>query len=146
MFCSNCGTEITAEARFCANCGAKVEALTTTVPTDTSGMPATNAASSAAIWKSPIVILGGGFIALVIFLILYGVVTNPNFRLLGKSFDQLAPAEATRALGVCTAYHSTVKNDLGSISDQVGSLMYKPNVRGNLIEMGQDWTTRRFHF
>ena len=58
------------------------------------------------------------------------------------SFDKLDPQTATHALGVCLAYHSSVKNDLESLSGKTRTLFSYPNVRANLQDEGKDWIIR----
>ncbi len=80
-------------------------------------------------------------INILIGLVLFGIAAL-YYLFSSTSIDDLSPQEATRAVGVCAAYHSAVKQDLDEISKKVSTLMVKPNVRGNLVSVGQDWIGR----
>ena len=82
MFCIGCGSEIAAEAKFCGKCGTKVDAAPTgaTAGTDKSNTRVEQVQPKFSLRRSPIVIFGGGFIGLVVLLILYGALIgqSPN--------------------------------------------------------------------
>ena len=93
MFCMECGAGIAEEAKFCAKCGTKVDiiAVSATVASDTSkNVPTKQVGPTRNLWKSPIVIVGGGFIGLLLLWGLYGALTGqgPNNPASNKSFLQ----------------------------------------------------------
>jgi hypothetical protein len=60
----------------------------------------------------------------------------------GKNFDELSSQEATRALGVCFAYHFSIKKDFDQVKGQFSPLIAKSNVSANLQKEGEAWTYR----
>lgn len=61
-----------------------------------------------------------------------------------KSFDDLTPQEATRAVGYCVGYYIAHKGGIDSQMQKLKKLTLQPNVSSRWQKMSESWTVMYF--